>query len=206
MKKDKMTAILLSGGKSKRMGKSKQMLSYNGVYLIDTIIANLSKHFNEIIIVSNERGFLNKRYKNFTNKILIVGDIVKDMGPCGGLLSGLTYSTNKDNLLLACDMPYFSDDYLAYLKKKPYYKALVYEGKSGLEPFFGLYDKNLIEDIKIYLSKGKRSLHGFLKEISPTIISRKDLSYIEDLDEIFTNLNYPEDWQKYLEENIYGCD
>ena len=57
-----MTALLLCGGKSTRMGVDKQKLSYNGVYLIDTIIENLAKNFDQIIILSNEKNFFENRF------------------------------------------------------------------------------------------------------------------------------------------------
>ena len=85
----KMTALLLCGGKSTRMGVDKQKLSYNGVYLIDTIIENLAKNFDQIIILSNEKNFFENRYKNYKNDILIKEDIIKNIGPCAGLYSGL---------------------------------------------------------------------------------------------------------------------
>ena len=123
----KMTALLLCGGKSTRMGVDKQKLSYNGVYLIDTIIENLAKNFDQIIILSNEKNFFENRYKNYKNDILIKEDIIKNIGPCAGLYSGLIYAKNEDNFLIACDMPYFNQAYIDFLKGKSYEKIL--EGK-----------------------------------------------------------------------------
>lgn len=201
-----MTAILLSGGKSKRMGRDKQMLNYNGVYLIDTIIDNLSIHFQEIIIVSNDIDFLENRYDDYKNNIIITSDIIKETGPCGGLYTGLISSSNEDNFLIACDMPYFNHAYVDFLISKDYKKALVYKNERYLEPFFALYKKTLIADLEKYLSSAKKSLNGFLKEISADTITKKDLDNIANIDRIFRNLNYPEDWQEYLEEKFYGSN
>lgn len=201
MKKNNFTAILLSGGKSRRMGKDKEKLNFKGVYLIDTITENLSYHFKEIVIVSNDLDFFKDRYKKYDNNIIIKEDIIKDMGPCAGLYTGLISSSNKDNFLIACDMPYFNHDYIDFLKNKTYKKALVYDDGKYLEPFFALYKKDLISDIENYLNKGRRSINGFLKEISATTINFEDIKNFNNIEKIFRNLNYPEDWKVYIKEN-----
>lgn len=205
LKKD-YTAILLSGGKSKRMGKSKQNLSYNGVYLMDTIVDNLTKHFSQIIIVSNDLEFFEKRYEDYKNKISIKSDIIKDKGPCMGLYTGLLSSTNEDNFLIACDMPYFSHAYIDFLKSKDYQKALVRKNSKYFEPFFSLYKKELTTPLKDYIDRGRQSLNGFLEEIDPCLINRNEILGIENIEKIFRNLNYPEDWDEYVKEINNGIN
>lgn len=197
----KMTALLLCGGKSTRMGVNKQKLSYNGVYLIDTIIENLAKNFDQIIILSNEKDFFENRYKNYKNDILIKEDIIKNIGPCAGLYSGLIYAKNEDNFLIACDMPYFNQAYIDFLKEKSYEKILAYKNEKYFEPFFALYKKELAKDLEKYIKKGGRSLNGFLREISPTVIKKEEVKDIKNFDKIFKNLNYPDDWKKFIEES-----
>ena len=198
------SAIVLSGGKSTRMGKDKQMLNYKGIYLIDTLIENLSKNFEEIIIVSNKKDFFKNRYDNYEKKILIVSDIIKEMGPCGGLFTGLISSVNEDNFLIACDMPYFNQAYLDFLKTKAYEKALVYKNEKYYQPFFAFYKKDLANNLEKYLQAQKRSLNGFLEEISPTLIKEEEIRIFKNYQNIFRNLNYPEDWQKFLKEKNNG--
>lgn len=188
------------------MGKSKQNLSYNGVYLMDTIVDNLSKHFSEIIIVSNDLEFFEKRYEDYKNKIIIKSDIIKDKGPCMGLYTGLLSSTNEDNFLIACDMPYFSHAYIDFLKSKDYQKALVWKNSKYFEPFFSLYKKELIIPLKEYIDRGRQSLNGFLEEIDPCLIEANEILGIENIEKIFRNLNYPEDWDEYVKEINNGID
>ncbi|MDY3005646.1 molybdenum cofactor guanylyltransferase [Anaerococcus sp. AGMB00486] len=201
MDKKELTAILLSGGKSTRMGKDKKKLNYKGSFLIDTIVENLARYFNEIVIVSNEVDFFKDRYNSYDNNIIIREDIIKNIGPCAGLYTGLISSSNEDNFLMACDMPYFSCQYLEYLENKEYKKALVYDNGKYLEPFFALYKKELFENIKIYLNKGRRSINGFLNEISAYTVEYEEIKNIENINKVFRNLNYPQDWKNYLEEN-----
>ena len=98
--------------------------------------------------------------------IVVKEDIIKNIGPCAGLYSGLIYAKNEDNFLIACDMPYFNQAYIDFLKEKSYEKILAYKNEKYFEPFFALYKKELANDLKEYIKKGGRSLNGFLREIS----------------------------------------
>lgn len=195
------TAIILSGGKSTRMGVAKESLKYNDTYLLDIIISNLKKHFDEIIVVTNNKDFFEKKFIKSYKEILITSDIYKEMGPCAGLHSGLFLSSSENNYLYACDMPYTDDYYIEYLKSAQYNKALVFKGSNGYEPFQAMYKKTLIKDLESYLKKGKRSLNGFLREINPDIIDEKMMTKCK-IEKIFKNLNYQEDWKEYVREQL----
>lgn len=48
------TAVILAGGKSSRMGFDKQFLRINKVRIMEKLIHELSKEFEDIIIVTNK--------------------------------------------------------------------------------------------------------------------------------------------------------
>lgn len=98
-------------------------------------------------------------------------------------------------------MPYFNQAYIDFLKGKSYEKILAYKNKKYFEPFFALYKKELANDLKEYIKKGGRSLNGFLREISPTVIKKEEIKDIKNVEKIFRNLNYPEDWKNFIEES-----
>lgn len=188
------------------MGSDKQQLSYNGVFLIDTIIANLEKHFTEIIIVTNNKEFFDKRYEDLASNVIITSDLIKELGPAVGLYTGLLASSNEDNMLLACDMPYFNHTYVDFLKSKNYDKALVWKNGRYFEPFFGLYKKYIHKDLLKYINSSRKSLNGFIATLNPTVIGPNDTTNIGNIEKIFTNLNYPADWEAYLKENGFGIN
>ena len=71
------TAIILSGGKSSRMGFDKQFLKIENRRLVDSMIQKLEKEFDEIIIVTNKP----QEYLGLGHKITM--DILKEKGPLG---------------------------------------------------------------------------------------------------------------------------
>ena len=49
-----VTALLLCGGRSKRMGRPKAFLPFEGTTMISHILGNITGLFREILLVSNE--------------------------------------------------------------------------------------------------------------------------------------------------------
>jgi len=50
--------IILAGGKSSRMRLDKAFVTVGGVSLIERIVARVTRHFREVIIVTNRRRLL----------------------------------------------------------------------------------------------------------------------------------------------------
>lgn len=167
---------------------------------MDTIIYKLKKCFDQIIVVTNNPSIYDKKTRRVLKDVLITTDLIKNKGPCVGLYSGLSISTNEDNFLLACDMPYINYEYIGYLLNTPYKNALVYKNDRYYEPFYGMYKKNLTSKLEEFISEDKNSLNGFLMSIDPDII---DSSLVEKFDKdkkMFTNINYPDQWESIIGE------
>ena len=81
---------VLAGGKSQRFGEDKSQVKLDGKVLIDYILNEISDEFKEILIVSNNKI----KFKNSDN-ISIIGDLKKDQGPLGGVLSAMKWIKEK---------------------------------------------------------------------------------------------------------------
>lgn len=184
------TAIILAGGKSSRMGFDKQFLTFNNKKIIDTIIEQLEKEFQEIIIVTNKP----EEYKNYSQKIFT--DEIINKGPLGGIYTGLKKSTSNYAFITACDMPNINLDYIQYMKEiieKNLVDICITKIGDNIEPFHGFYSKEIVEDIKEYLFLGRRDIKGLVKELNTYYISERIFKkYNPDLS-IFINLNTQED-------------
>lgn len=182
------TAIILAGGKSTRMGFDKQFLEKDNNRLINTIMSKLKEEFDEIIIVTNKP----EEYKDI--KARIITDIIKGMGPLGGIHAGLIESTSLYSFILACDMPNIDLQYIRYLKNiiiEKETEICVTKINDYIEPFMGFYSKKVIEGIEKNLSENKRAISSIIKS--------HNTYYIEDnIDkDIFLNLNTQEDLKKW---------
>lgn len=188
----KKSAIILAGGKGSRLGYvDKAFLKYKEKYFIDILIEKL-QIFDEIIVVSN----FPEKYTNYKN-IKVVKDKIKDIGPLGGIYSGLMASDNTEALVISCDTPFINEEFLKYLKKiHGDYSIAVPVTKTNREPLCALYKKNILKKIEESIEKKYYKINSIFE---PKYMKWIDIEEFINKDEIikgFHNVNT----EKELEE------
>ncbi|MFA5628011.1 MAG: molybdenum cofactor guanylyltransferase MobA [Thiohalomonadaceae bacterium] len=105
-----ISAVILAGGQSRRMGGADKALSiYNGKPLLAHVIAALRPQVHDIILNSNRPA---TDYSAFG--LPVIADSLPDQpGPLAGLLTALQNNQNKLLLCVPCDMPCLPDDLVA---------------------------------------------------------------------------------------------
>ncbi|SHJ62903.1 molybdopterin-guanine dinucleotide biosynthesis protein A [Paramaledivibacter caminithermalis DSM 15212] len=186
----------MAGGKSSRLGFDKQLIRVGENYLIDIIIDNLYKFFDEIIIVTNK----NRTYNN--KNIIVMEDEIKNVGPLGGLYVGLKKSTSIYSYVIACDMPYINNGYIKYMtniiKKQKVGYALITQFGQWIEPFNAFYSRGIVKYIEEHLNRGQRSIHSLMKKLEVTYINEKTARRFSPNWEMFYNINTKEELDEYL--------
>src|SRR5437016_4144757 len=94
-----VTALILCGGRSRRMGRPKAFLPFAGRTIIEHLVDICGQIFAETLLVSNEPDTVSHL------PVDAVKDILPYRGPLGGILSGLLVAKNDHALVIACDMP-----------------------------------------------------------------------------------------------------
>jgi len=129
-------AYILAGGKSSRMGTDKGLLLFEGKPMIQYVIEQMQPIFDKLAIVSN-----NPEYEKFG--LEVIPDLIKDIGPAGGIYTALHHSEAKLNFMLSCDMPFITKEAIEFLVKNAGENQIVLlENQGKLEPLFGLYAKD----------------------------------------------------------------
>src|SRR5690349_5866240 len=103
------TAVILAGGKSQRMGFDKQTITVQGRRLIDKMITTLKMEFEEIILISNKPVLYS------TSECMVISDEIEDMGPLGGIHTGIKKASSQYVYFTACDMPNLNLEYIRFL-------------------------------------------------------------------------------------------
>lgn len=97
---DKLYGLVLSGGKSTRMGKDKGLIKYHGIPQRDYMY-NLLNEVCDETFVSIRKDQVDEIPKNF--KAIVDEDLYK--GPYNGILTAHHQFPNVAWLVLACDLP-----------------------------------------------------------------------------------------------------
>jgi molybdopterin-guanine dinucleotide biosynthesis protein A len=184
--KYKITGIILSGGKSIRMGENKAFIDIEGVPIIHRIHHLFKELFQEIIIVTNQRDL----FSNFESKIYT--DLIPNKGALGGLYTGIFFSAYHYSFCVACDMPFIKKPLVEYLLEHIKGEdVIVPRTIDGLQPLHAIYSKNCLGPIKNVIEQGKFSIIDFYDKVKVKIIYEQEFISIDPFRESFININTP---------------
>ncbi|MCP5003029.1 MAG: molybdenum cofactor guanylyltransferase [Planctomycetes bacterium] len=185
-----MTAIILAGGKSSRMGRNKALLDIEGKTFIERQVGLLREIFDEIIISANapsEYSFL---------PIPVIEDLYPEKGPLGGIYTGLMNSRSPYTFFLACDMPFVALPLIRHLAGLVNgVDVVVPRSGKGLEPLHGFYSKRCIGPIKRELDRDNLRIISFFQEVKVKVVELEHLDLSHGFMESVTNLNTKEDYE-----------
>jgi molybdopterin-guanine dinucleotide biosynthesis protein A len=184
--KYKTTGIILSGGKSVRMGENKAFIEIEGVPIIHRINNLFKELFQETIIVTNQKDL----FSNFESKIY--NDLLPNKGALGGLYTGIFFSNFHYSFCVACDMPFIKKSlvqYLLNLIKED--DVIVPRTSDGLQPLHAIYSKNCLTPIKKVIDQGKYSIIDFYDLVKVKVVQENEFTAFDPLRESFINVNTP---------------
>jgi molybdopterin-guanine dinucleotide biosynthesis protein A len=105
-----ISAVLLAGGKSRRMGKDKATLLFRGKPLWQTQLELLQKLQPTEILLSARTDPVWR-----PADVQLIADDPPSRGPLGGLAASLGKMRTNHLLALAIDMPFVTEEYLSFL-------------------------------------------------------------------------------------------
>lgn len=183
------TVVVLCGGESSRMKTDKGLVSFNGRPLILNILDIVEGITDKVILIAND-----KRYVKFG--FPCYSDIYPGKGPMGGIYTGLNYSETKKNLVLSCDMPFMTTEFLSALVENAGDEEILVPVHDGVtEPLAAVYDLTCKIILHQNIIDGKLKLRDCLQEQKTRLFEVK--KFYPKGDRIFTNINTPEELLKY---------
>ena len=186
-----MTAVVLAGGRGRRMKADKARLDVGGRTLLEHVLAQVEPLFDEVL-VSLSPG-QDAPPLPAASRARAVHDARPGLGPIGGLLAGLKAARTEACAVVACDIP---DIDMALLRSLAEAAAdaeiAVPVGPSGLyEPLFAVYRRSIIPAIESLLGRGERSLLPLYETCRTAMVRFDDPGRIR-------NLNTREDYEDFL--------
>lgn len=185
-----LTAIILAGGQSSRMGQDKALIIFEGTPLLTRICETAQSVASQVLVISLWRS----RYQSLIPQGCQFVEEIQSQGPLMGFAQALPQIKTEWVLLLACDLPYLTSTVLqdwAIRLEKVNSNAIAYlpRSKKGWEPLSGFYRANSLSLLNVYIEEGGRSFQGWLNQhfIEELLINDRSLLF---------NCNTPEDLQQ----------
>lgn len=153
MTRPPVSACLLIGGRSSRMGRPKHLIEAdNGLTWIENTV-NLLQPFAEELVLSGAG-----EVPDVLSSITRISDVPDLQGPMTGLLAAMRWNPDSCWLLLACDMPCISPEAIEWLlsTRTPNSWGTVPRLKEDglLEPLLALYEPQAKEYLEELFASG----------------------------------------------------
>jgi len=152
----KIYGLVLSGGKSTRMGADKGLIAYHGIPQREYLYRLLEKVCDKTYLsIRAEQG------EEIPSEIRVIADEDIFKGPFNGILSAHKKHPEVAWLVLACDMPLISEASLKELidQRKKGSNATAYSLKENPlpEPLFAIWEPEALSTAILYLEGGAGS-------------------------------------------------
>jgi molybdopterin-guanine dinucleotide biosynthesis protein A len=183
-------AFILAGGKSSRMGRDKAFLELAGKPILQRTADLVAPLVNSVALVADP-----DRYARFG--LPICPDRWPDAGPLGGIATALAASCATWCLILACDLPYLTQEWLAYLLGKvgaSLAEAIVPESARGLEPLCASYRSTCAPTFAAVLDRGVRKVTDAFAEVKVERVPENDWKQFSPDGLLFHNMNTLQDY------------
>ena len=188
-----MTGIVLAGGKSRRLGRDKALLSVGNSTLIERIIGIVSQVADPVAVISNSPDKL--RHLN----VPVVTDLMPGRGALGGIYTGLSMSRTHQSLFVACDLPFISADLLRLLiDQADGYDVVLPRSAGGYEPLCAVYTRDCLDPIRSQLERGDLRIRAFFPSVRVKVVDRDALRPYDPEGRAFLNINTEEEYQQAL--------
>ncbi|MTJ47771.1 molybdenum cofactor guanylyltransferase [Dolichospermum sp. UHCC 0259] len=180
-----LSAIVLAGGKSTRMGRDKALIPIQGVPMLQLICTIAESCTDKVYIVTPWPERYQKLLtpnSQFIQEVPLPGETGNEPrthGPIVGFMQGLTAVETNWVLLLACDLPNLRleilQNWISQLETIPNNKmAALVKNNHIWQPLCGFYRRRCLLELTQYIEQGGRSFQQWLKPDSVHILPLLD--------------------------------
>lgn len=186
-----MTAVILAGGESRRMGRDKAFLPLFGRPVIEWILGTVRPLFSRIIIVANKLEL----YSGYG--AAVVRDALEIRGPLTGIYTALSVSEDEYNFVFGCDMPFLNPELISYMQRQANgFDAVVPMVRGLAEPLHAIYHKRLAHVMNDRLMLDERRIQSIFEAADIRYITEEEIDRIDPEKRSFVNLNTPEEYKE----------
>ena len=185
-----IAGYLMTGGKNRRMdGKKKLFLELEGRSFLESITDAL-RGFEKIYLSVDEEA----PYEHLNMPMVV--DEIPEIGPIGGIYSGLKNCEEEALFVVACDMPYISKEAVRRLLHvySHRHKITIAWADDMEHPLLGIYPKSALSYFEKQISKGDYTLMHALVHAGYAVVTLPKGDYSA------RNINTVAEYQQLLNE------
>jgi molybdopterin-guanine dinucleotide biosynthesis protein A len=185
-------AIVLCGGRSRRMGRDKAALPFGDENLLQRAVRLAREAVEEVIVVARED-------QEVPGEFEVVRDPAEGLGPLAGLAAGLAAIRAPRAFLTACDVPFLLPAYVRWLiDLAPDRPVTVPHLDGHYMTTSAVYSREVLPIARGLLAVRRlRPLH-VVEAVEARIVTRDEIVEVDPALQSFRNCNTPEVYERAL--------
>ena len=183
-----LSAFILAGGKSTRMGTEKAFVLLDGRTLLARML-HLARQLTSNVHIIGDPA-------KFAPFAPTIEDIFPGCGPLGGIHAALRSSPTDLNVILAVDVPFVSLallDYFISRAKCSIADVTLARAAGGFQPLCSVYRRSFADAAEDALRAGHYKIDALFGPTATQVIEKAELEGSGFSPRIFRNLNSPQD-------------
>ena len=205
----KARGYVLAGGASSRFGRDKALVRFGAIPLLLRIVKLAQGCTSEVAVVADAQ-----KYADLDGNLEIIEDRWPGEGPLGGIITALQHTTATEalahsstdsahtwNLILSCDLPFLTTEWLKFLVDRardspPEIEIILPHSAHGPEPLCACYRTAAAEPLKNVFDRGVRKVTQALKEVRTEVLDESVWKRFDSAGRLCWNMNTPADFEE----------
>jgi len=203
-----VAGFIQAGGRSSRMGTDKAWLAIENRPMIERALAEVRPVVNRLSVVVNAANPHLQRYESLAESYdaKVIHDLHDHRGPLGGIGTALTYCKNDRSalaalaiLILACDMPFITTEFLAFLvdlhQREANQLTLPVDQEERLQPLVGVYSAACRPAVEQMLKTDDLRVDNLCRRVQTRRVAFSEFASLTNAERLFVNINSIEEYR-----------
>lgn len=185
--------FVLVGGRSSRMGSDKALLVVEGGPLAQRLAERVRAAAGSAALVGSREKYGSLGWP-------VVEDIFPARGPLGGVHAALRQTPARWNLIVGCDLPFLTAEFMAFLLKAaeahdvPVLAPVSARGE--YEPLAAVYRRDCVDEVQLAIERQEHQMRRLLERLGCRAVTPADWRPFDPEGVLFQNVNTPEDYER----------
>jgi molybdenum cofactor guanylyltransferase len=191
-----------AGGRSSRMGTDKAWFEIEQRTMIERVLGEIRPVVSSLSLIVNAANPQLQRYQSLAEAYdaQVIHDLHDHRGPLGGIHTALL-NCGKDQsaLILACDLPFITAEFLAFLsdlhRREANLLTLPLDHEDRLQPLAGVYSAQCLPLVEQMLNEDDLRVDNLTRRVQTRRVAFAEFANLKDAERLFVNINSMEDYR-----------